>query len=150
VKKAVLTHVAVGIGALAMAAGSATAAPPSLPKPQVTGYQMVNRFLSHLQTGNAVKLNALLAPSFVVQRANGTWATKPVYMRNLPRIESYDITSAFSTYSLGTLTVRWQVATSETLPGVPVGTAPAPRLSTFTWTPSGFRLTAHANFNPPA
>lgn len=146
--RAILVSAALGLGGLAVAAGAA-AAPATLPKPQLTGYQMVNRFMSHLKDGSAAKTDALLASSFMVQRANGVWETKRVYMQNLPKIASYEIRSSFSRYSLGALTVRWEVAAHETLPGVPVGTAPAPRLSTFAWTPSGFKLTSHANFNPP-
>lgn len=129
---------------------TAASAPATLPNTQKTGGQLVNRFMAHLATGNTVKLNAFLAPSFMVQRANGTWAPKAAYMTQLPQVQAYVITSSFSAYSSGALTVRWEVATTETLPGVPVGTAPAPRLSTFAWTKAGFVMTSHANFNPPA
>lgn len=131
-----------------MAAGAASA-PTTLPDARKTGAQLVNRFMSQLQKDDVGKLNALLAPSFVAQRANGTWAPKRAYMAQLPQVQSYAITSSFSAYSHGTLTVRWEVATDETLPGVPVGTAAAPRLSTFAWTKAGFVMTSHANFNPP-
>jgi hypothetical protein len=128
---------------------TALAAPATLPNTQKTGAQMVNRFMSHLATGNTAKLNALLAPSFLVQRANGTWAAKPAYMAQPPRVASYAISSSFSAYSRGALTVRWEVSTVEAVPGAAVGSAPAPRLSTFAWTPSGFVMTSHGNFNPP-
>ena len=148
-RNAIVVTAAIGVGSLVMFAGPAAAAPASLPRPQLTGYQMVNRFMANLESGNVARLNALLAPSFVVQRANGTWAAKPAYMRSLPRVASYVISASFSTYSAGALTVRWELAASETLPGAPVGSTPAPRLSTFIWTRSGFRLSSHANFNPP-
>lgn len=130
-------------------AGVSSAAPPRLPNADLTGYQLVNRFMGNLKAGNTAKINALLAPSFMVQRSNNTWTPKAAYMVNLPTIASYDIGFADSAYSLGMLTVRWSVATHESLPGVPVGTGQAPRLTTFVWTPAGFRMTSHANLNPP-
>ena len=51
---------------------TAVSAPATLPNAQKTGGQLVNRFMAHLTTGDTAKLNALLAPSFMVQRANGT------------------------------------------------------------------------------
>lgn len=148
-KRAIAATAAVGLGALGMAVGTVAAAPVSLPNTQKTGSQLVNRFMAHLKSDAVGKLNAMLAPSFVVQRANGTWAAKTAYMAQLPQVQAYVITSSFSAYAHGALTVRWEVATTETLPGVPVGTAPAPRLSTFAWTPAGFVMTSHGNFNPP-
>lgn len=148
-KKAILVTAAAGLGALSMTAGPAVAAPASLPNTQKTGSQLVNRFMSHLAKDEVGKLNAMLARSFIVQRANGSWEPKPAYLAQLPQVESYVITSSFSAYSSGALTVRWEVATHETLPGVPVGTSAAPRLSTFAWTKAGFVMTSHANFNPP-
>lgn len=64
---------AIGAGSSVLLAGSA-AAPASLPRPQLTGYQIVS---------------ALLAPSFVVQRANRTWAATPAYMQPLPKVASH-------------------------------------------------------------
>lgn len=141
-----------GVAMAALAAGaSAAAGPPvSLPKTQLTGYQLVNRFMAGLASGDAARTNRLLAPSFVVQRANGTWAVKSQYMRTLPVVRSYSISSSHAVYSNGSITVRWELATTEVLPGAQVGTTPAPRLSTFAWTPRGWRMTSHANFNPPA
>lgn len=147
------TLVATGACAAALAGGSAVAAaadpPASLPRTQLTGYQLVNRFMSGLQAGDTARIDRLLAPSFVIQRANGTWAVKSRYMRALPIINSYAIVSSHAVYSRGTITVRWELATSEVLPGAPVGTDAAPRLSTFAWTTRGWRMTSHANFNPP-
>lgn len=140
---------AVALAVPVVATTTAASAPTTLPNAQKTGSQLVNRFMAHLNTGNTAKLNALLAPSFIVQRANGTWAGKAAYLAQLPMVTQYDISSTRSAYSQGALTVRWEVATVETLPGGAVGRSPAPRLSTFVWTPAGFRMTSHGNFNPP-
>lgn len=139
-------------GATLAAGGTAVAASPpaSLPRTQVTGSQMINRFMRNLQQQDSAKVKALLAPSFIVQRANGTWETKASYLAALPKVTTYVIGSSVSAYSSGTLTVRWEVSTAEVVPGAPVGTGMEPRLSTFTWTPTGFRMTSHGNFNPPA
>ncbi len=141
--------IAAAVAPLALT-GAAGAAPSRLPDVQKTGAQMVNRFMANLTRRDVRKINALLASSFIVQRANGTWAKRADYMSHLPVVSAYVISSSYSTYAHGVLTVRWEVATHETLPGVPVGSHPAPRLSTFAWTRSGFAMTAHANFNPPA
>ncbi len=147
------TFVAAGTAAVAFLGGASVAAagpPASLPKTQLTGYQLINRFMSALEDADAPRINRLLAPSFVIQRANGTWAVKSQYMRRLPVVDDFTILASHAVYSHGTISVRWEMATREVLPGAAVGTAPAPRLSTFAWTSRGWRMTSHANFNPPA
>jgi hypothetical protein len=140
------------LAACTVVSGPASAAPPShLPRTQLTGYQMVQRFMRVLQAHDPTRLSTLLAPSFIVQRANGTWAAKAQYMRDFPTliIHTFTILESHSTYSHGALTVRWSVTTKEVLPGTPVGPDASPRLSTFVWTSAGWKMTSHGNFNPP-
>lgn len=131
------------------ASSSGQQAPVRIANPTRTGTQLVDHFMGSLKAGDEGAINRLLAPSFMVQRSNGSWSPKSTYLINLPKIASYDIGYSEGRYSAGMLSVRWTVATSETLPGVPVGTGQAPRLSTFVWTPHGWRMTSHANLNPP-
>jgi len=125
-------------------------APTPLRNAQITGYQLVQRFMNDLQAGDSAKLQTLLSPAFVVQRASGTWATRKQYLAVLPVVRTFAITTLHAEYAPGVLVVRWEVQTSETVGGQLLGLAPAPRLSTFVWSGTRWRMASHANFNPTA
>ena len=142
--------------ALAGAASAAPAttdrpAPTRLANPDTTATQLLNRFLGALAADDQAKLGALLSPAWMIQRANGTWATRSQYLAAMPDVRQYQITGVMAQYAAPTLVVRSQTATQEpNAAGELVASRLAPRLSTFTWMDGRWRMTSHANFNPPS
>lgn len=154
VRAVAISAVAVAVVA-AGAAGAASAtidrpAPKRLANPDATATQLLNRFFGALAADNAVTLGALLSPAWMIQRANGTWATRAQYLAAMPDVRQYQIVDVTAQYAMPTLVVRSRTATQEvTASGATVTSRLAPRLSTFTWQDGRWRMTSHANFNPP-
>jgi branched-chain amino acid transport system substrate-binding protein len=113
------------------------------------GTRLVNGFWTALATGNHRALAALLSPAFIIQRADGSTAGRGVYLENLATIRSFAVSNLVARYASGTLVVRYDVSTDQTIGGVGFGQGLQPRLSTFTWSGTRWRMTSHANFNRP-
>ena len=95
-------------------------------------------------------LSALLSPAWMIQRASGTWADRATYTAAMPDVRQYQIADVMARYTAPTLVLRSRTATQEPdAAGVLRSSALAPRLSTFTWMGGRWRMTSHANFNPP-
>lgn len=143
------------IGVAALTAGSsvamaATRAPARLANPDRTATQLLNRFFSALVADDAPRLSALLSPAWMIQRASGTWADRATYTAAMPDVRQYQIADVMARYTAPTLVVRSRTATQEPdAAGVLRSSVLAPRLSTFTWMGGRWRMTSHANFNPP-
>ena len=149
---AIAAAIAIGIAGTAGAAQAATdrPAPTRLANPDATATQLLNRFFGALAADNAVKLGALLSPAWMIQRANGTWATRAQYLAAMPDVRQYQIVDVMALYAMPTLVVRSRTATQEVNASGATVTSPlAPRFSTFTWQDGRWRMTSHANFNPP-
>jgi hypothetical protein len=145
---AVATAVIVAAGAAG--ASAAPAAPKRLANPDRTATQLLNRFFAALAADDARRLSGLLSPAWMIQRANGTWANRSTYVAAMPDVRQYRIVDVMARYAAPTLVVRSRTATQEGTAGGGTTTSPlAPRLSTFTWTGGRWRMTSHANFNPP-
>jgi hypothetical protein len=152
--------VAVLAAALAAAAATSTAAaapgrspapaPTRLASPDATATQLLNRFFSALVADDATRLGNLLSPAWMIQRASGTWATRSQYLAAMPDVRQYRIVDVMAQYAAPALVVRSRTSTQEpNASGVLVASPLAPRLSTFTWSGGRWRMTSHANFNPP-
>jgi hypothetical protein len=147
---ALLTACSVGAGAATLSAAARTTAPApqKLAKPGLTATQLLNRFFSSLATGDRARLGALLSPAWMIQRANGTSATRSQYLAAMPNVLQYRITDVVAQYARPTLVVRSKSSTQEPS-GDGIAISPlAPRLSTFTWSDGRWRMTSHGNFNP--
>jgi hypothetical protein len=151
---ALLTACSVGAGAGAATLSAATRAtapaPQKLAKPDLTATQLLNRFFSSLATGDRARLGALLSPAWMIQRANGTSATRSQYLAAMPNVLQYRITDVVARYARPTLVVRSKSSTQEPSGDGIVISPLAPRLSTFTWSGGRWRMTSHGNFNPVA
>lgn len=141
---------------LALTAGPATAAPksaatpaPVLKKPAVEGRKLAARFLTLLKGTSTPALKAFLSPAFLLQRADGTSATRAEYLKAVTNVKSFVITDVKATQQGGTLAVRYTAETDQIVDGVAYKKTPAPRLSTFVWNGRAWTLMSHANFNTP-
>ena len=147
---AVLT-VATLVLAAFVAAPASAASPPKLKDPHATGEKLATKFLTLLQTKDARGLAAFLDPSFQLQRADGTGATKPEYLANPATVSSFEIGPELTAVQAGdVLTVRWQLEVDVQIDGAQYRTTEAPRLSVFRWDGRQWRMVSHANFNVPA
>ena len=123
---------------------------PSLQQPAEVGAALADRFLVLLAAKDIDGLRGFLHEGFMIQRADGSSATKADYLTRLPEIGPYTIGDVSALQAGSTLVVRWTVAVNQVIDGRPYATAPAPRLSTFVWADGDWRLIAHANFNAPS
>jgi len=119
------------------------------------GKRQVERFLNLLHKPDVSGLRAFLSPAFVLQRANGTSATKTEYLAAPAIVESYEIQDLTAARADNVLVARYNVVVDSTINGQQQSTDPAPRLSVFVKGPKGWQIVAHANFNslvgePPA
>lgn len=148
-----LTLLAVAIAltttALLVSAGSGSSASPSVgsANPRSQGRVLVQRFFTLLREEDSSGLNALLAPSFQVVRANGGVQNKASYLADPPKIDRFRITKVKGTRNAGALVVSYQLTVIETIGGIDQPTKPSPRLSVFHRQNGAWRLVAHANFN---
>lgn len=119
-------------------------------QPATQARTLATRFFRLLQRGDGRGLRSFLAPEFQLQRTDGTGATKGEYLRDPARVQSFTLSRFKATRRGRTLVARYWVVTSETIGGVQFSEEPAPRLSVFRRTSAGWRIVAHANFNPPS
>ena len=121
---------------------------PSLADPNTTGRELSTQFLTLLKSGDSAGLEAFLAPAFQIQRADGSGETKSEYLADPASITSFELGPELTAVQDGSLlTVRWQLATNETINGEKLATGMSPRLSTYVWSNGAWRMVSHANFN---
>ena len=149
VRRLLVTLVVVFAGCVALFAagwgGSATATPKTL-SPTAQGSALVQRFFTLLHNRDTTGLEALLAPSFQVVRANGGVQNKASYLSAPPQIDRFAIAKLRGTRHGGVLVASYQVTVTETIAGVEQPATQAPWLSVFQWENGSWHLVAHANF----
>jgi hypothetical protein len=134
-----------------LAAPASAAAAPRLKDPDATGEKLATKFLTLLQTKDQKGLAAFLDPSFQLQRADGTGATRSEYLANPSTVNSFKIGPELTAVQAGDLlTLRWQLEANTQINGTQFSTTEAPRLSVFRWDGRQWRIVSHANFNVPA
>jgi hypothetical protein len=133
-------------------AAPASAAPaPRLKDPDATGEKLATKFLTLLQDKDTKGLAAFLDPSFQLQRADGSGATKSEYLANPSAVTSFKIgPQVTAVQASDLLTLRWQLEANTQINGTQYQTTEAPRLSVFRWDGRQWRMVSHANFNVPA
>ncbi len=135
--------------ALAPAALGAPSRPaPRLNPPVATAKRLVTRFFTLIKGKDVPGLRAFLSPAFQIQRADGSAASKAAYLKNLPDVTSFKLSSFVATQAGSVLVTRYLSTTTGTVNGKPFTPGPAPRLSVFTWNGRAWQMVAHANFNP--
>jgi hypothetical protein len=145
--------VAVGLGACSddSSSGSSTTTVPTLLDPSATGRELATEFMTILQREDRADLEAFLAEGFVIQRADGSTATRDEYLAAPITVSSFDLgPDVLGVQDGDVLVVRWSVKAAETTAAGALGAEIAPRLSTFVWRDDEWRMVSHANFNPPA
>jgi len=141
------------LGALlvgAVACGDDDTEAPETAQPEVTGQRLADRYMTLLQKKDRAGLEEFLSPAFIIQRADGSSATKEQYLANLPEIREYVIRGVAARQDGPVLTVKWELVVDQTINGQTYKGDPAPRLSTFLWDGAEWHLVAHANFNTPS
>jgi hypothetical protein len=143
-----------GLALAPAALGAATARPatarpaPKLSPPVKTAKSLVTRFFTLIRRKDVAGLRGFLSLAFQIQRADGSSADKAQYLKNLPDVTSFKLSSFAATQAGPVLVTRYLANTTGTVDGKPFTPGPAPRLSVFTWNGRAWRLVAHANFNP--
>ena len=137
--------------ALVVACGDDAAAAPTLDRPNETAGDLANEFLALLQRRDIDGLRDYLSDAFIIQRADGTFATKDDYLTRLPEVREYTVQDVTARQAGDTLTVKWVLVADTVIEGKTYSNLPAPRLSTFIWDSAKgrWRMTSHANFNVP-
>jgi hypothetical protein len=117
-----------------------TPAPKSLPNPNLTGFQLIQRFFNNLNPGSKAKLTAFLADSFIIKRSNMSSQNKATYLAAYPAYPNWGILVNEAVYADAQLSVNatnWQT----TVPNVYT-----PSLYTFAWVKCGWQMTSFAKF----
>jgi hypothetical protein len=121
---------------------------PVLADPDATGRELTSEYMSILQDGDERALEEFLGDVFVVQRADGSTATRDEYLATPIEVSSFELGSDVLGEQDGdVLVVRWAVRAAEASDKGAMSDQEAPRLSTFVWRDGGWKLVAHANFN---
>ena len=118
------------------------------PSTTTTATQLVNRFFTLIQNRDVKGLNQFLSPAFQIERADGSGGTKTQYLSALPTITSFSVSNVVATQTGSVLVVTYLATIQGVVNGKTPTPGPAPRLSVFTRQGSGWRIVAHANFNP--
>lgn len=114
-----------------------------------TGLDLMTVYADLLIAKDVTGLTALLGDGFLIQRTDGSRATKPDYLANLPDLTAFSYADALETRA-GNLVVVTLVTTSELIvDGQPYRADPAPMLATWEWQEDGWHLIAQSNFNLP-
>src|SRR5687768_370751 len=75
----------------ASACGDDDSAAPALDRPDTTGRELAAEFMTLLQDKDAAGLDGYLSEAFIIQRADGSSATKAGYLTRLPEIGEFTI-----------------------------------------------------------
>jgi hypothetical protein len=138
---------ALGAGAVPALAADA---PPSTQKTTALAQRLLEKFFDMLSPPDIPALRKFLSSAYLVQRANGTFATKAETLANPSVLESYEIRNLEVTRTGPVIVARYDLVADVTIDGEAYATEPAPRLAVFTKGEQGWQITAYANFNVPA
>jgi hypothetical protein len=134
-------------GALTLAP-SAAAARADSSDPTTLGTSLATQFFTLIQKKDTAGLDKFMSPAFQLERADGTGSSKADYLKSLPTVNSFEL-SSFSAKRLGSvLVVRYLATATGVVNGKPYTPGPAPRLSVFVRNGKRWQIVAHANFNP--
>jgi len=114
--------------------------------PSATGGELATEFMTILSEQAA--LEDFLADGFVIQRADGSTATRAEYLAAPIQVSTFELGEEVLGVQDGdVLVVRWAVKATEATDEGALAEDEAPRLSTFVWRDGTWRMVSHANFN---
>src|SRR5689334_9029837 len=85
--------------------------------PNPSNRALAAEFVKLLHEQDAKGLKAFLSPAFLLQRADGTWATKDEYLAKLPTIESYHLSDIHGTRDGDVRVIRFTLVVDSTING---------------------------------
>ena len=122
---------------------------PATADPRASGLELMTVYADLLIAKDVAALTELLGDGFLIQRTDGSRATKPDHLANLPALTAFSSADALETRS-GNLVVVSMVTTAELIvDGQPYRADPAPMLATWEWQEDGWHLVAQSDFNLP-
>jgi hypothetical protein len=107
---------AVGLGACSdsSSSGSSTTTVPTVTDPSATGRELATEFMTILQRGDRDALGAFLAEGFVIQRSDGSTATRDEYLAAPITVSSFELgPDVLGVQDGDVLVVRWSVKAAE-------------------------------------
>ena len=132
--------------AKAIALVGVLAAAPAFAQTNTEAEGAVRAWLDAVMSGDPDQLDAVLAPEFQIQRADGTGLDKAGYVDGGgANLTSYELRDLVATEDDDILVVRYLLVVSETISGQPVERV-APRLTVFRRDGDRWLVVAHANF----
>ncbi|MDQ5894615.1 MAG: hypothetical protein QG596_876 [Actinomycetota bacterium] len=146
-----------GLLTLALAAGPSQLVPDAPAAKAKTGVlkgwptkqRLATEFLRLLKNEDQAGLRSFLDPAFLLQRGDGSYLTKPQYLKDPALVSAFQVRNIVATYSRNVRVLRFEAKTDQVIDGNPVPGVWIPRLSTFIRTNGVWRLISHANFLPP-
>jgi hypothetical protein len=133
-------------GAVAITAAAVPPSSAEMTHRTVSDERLATEFLRINQAGDAIALERLLAPAFLIQRADGTFLTKAQYLTRPSKIDAFAVSDVHGTTTGNVRVIRYTLVATIAIDGKEVSQDPAPRLSTFVWRGGAWRLLMHANF----
>lgn len=107
-------------------------------------------WIAAIMTGDAAKVDAVLAPEYQILRADGTGHDKASYLKALPKHNApTTFSDIIATGNADIMVIRYRIETDQTVEGKVVKGV-SPRLSVFRQEDGRWLLSAHANFAPLA
>jgi len=117
--------------------------------PDATGLELMTVYADQLIAKDVGALTVLLGDGFLIQRTDGSRATKADYLAELPDLTAFTYADAIETRSGDLLVVAMQTTAELIVEGQPYKADPASMLATWEWQPDGWHLVAQSNFNLP-
>jgi|GEM_PF-1981004 len=114
-------------------------APEKLANPELTGFQLVQRFENNLAPDRGAQLARFLSGAFIIRRSDGSTLNRAQYLQNHPFFPGRQLKVFEAEYAAPVLTVS---AVAWSLPA----TSYAPGLFSFAWINGGWKMTAFAKF----
>ncbi len=122
------------------------AAAPAFAQSSAEAEGAVRAWLDAVMSGDPAQLDAVLAPEFQIQRADGTGLDKAGYIDGgAANLVEYELRDLVATQDDDIMVVRYLLVVSETISGQPVERV-APRLTVFRRDGDRWLVVAHANF----
>jgi hypothetical protein len=113
-----------------------------------TAKPLVTKFFTLIKNKDKSGLKTFMSPAFTLERADGTGSNKGDYLRNLPTVQSFNLTDFNASRDGDVLAVRYLAEATGIVDGKPYTPGPAPRLTVFVRDGKKWQIVAHANFNP--
>jgi hypothetical protein len=121
----------------------------ALTDPDAAALDLMTIYSDMLVAKDRDGLDALLSDAFVIQRTDGSHATKDEYLANLPDLTSFAFEEPSEARAGDVVTLRMLAQAELVIDGQPYRPEPAPMLAVFQWSGPGWQLVAQGNFNLP-